>query len=187
MPTAPTFFPTPAAFRKWLQKNHAKAAELVVGFHRKDSGKPSLTWPESVAEALCFGWIDGVRRSHNDESYTIRFTPRRKTSRWSAINIRLMGELEAAGKMTDAGRAIFNARRDPHHPGYSTSKREGKLDAKRLAAFRKNKKAWTFFEAQPPGYRKLMFWWVMQAKQDETRDRRLERLIKTSAACKRLR
>ncbi len=187
MDRKPTFFSTPVAFRAWLQKNHRKAAELLVGYYRKDSGKPSITWPESVAEALCFGWIDGVRGKHSDEAYTIRFTPRRTTSRWSAINIRLIGELEAAGKMTDAGRAIFAARRDPHLPGYSVSKREGKLDDRRLKAFKKYKNAWTFFEAQPPGYRKLMYWWVMQAKQDETRDRRLEKLIEHCVKGKRIR
>ncbi len=179
-------FRKPGDFRAWLQKNHQKAGELHVRFFKKDSGRPSITWPESVAEALCFGWIDGLRRRIDDESYSIRFTPRRKNSKWSAINIRMIATLEAAGKMTEAGRAVFRARPDPHSEGYTTSNRDGKLNEARLRAFKQNKPAWSFFEAQPPGYRKLAAWWVMQAKKEDTRDARLARLLKSSAAGRRL-
>ena len=179
------FFGSAREFRTWLERNHASAGELVVGYHKRHTGKPSMTWPESVAEALCFGWIDGVRRSLDEERYTIRFTPRRKGSRWSAINIRMVGELEAAGRMMEAGRAAFAAR--PAGAGYSYEHRRGaELDAARVRRFKKSKAAWAFFEAQPPGYRSLVAWWVMNAKQEETRERRLTRVIEASAAKKRL-
>jgi uncharacterized protein YdeI (YjbR/CyaY-like superfamily) len=155
------FFARPAAFRAWLKKNHTKENELIVGFHKKHTARPSITWPESVAEALCFGWIDGIRRSHSDESYTVRFTPRRKGSNWSAVNIRLIAELEAAGRMTDAGRAAFAARPNPESTGYAYTKRGGTLDAACLAKFKKRKSAWTFFEKQPPSYRNAVAWWVI--------------------------
>ncbi len=184
--TTPLFFKTPAAFRAWLRKNHAKASELQVGYFKKDSGKPSITWPESVAEALCFGWIDGIRRSLDGDRYTIRFTPRRPKSIWSAVNIRLIGELEAAGKMTDAGRAAFRTRPEPDSAGYKAQKKVGKLDRDRLAQFKKHRPAWAYFRVQPPSYRSKVVWWVMQAKQEETRNRRLEKLIDVSAECRRL-
>jgi uncharacterized protein YdeI (YjbR/CyaY-like superfamily) len=182
----PMFFPTPADFRAWLERNHQTCKELVVGFWRKDTGKPSITWPQSVAEALCFGWIDGIRRSHSAEAYTIRFTPRRKGSRWSAINIRLIEELEAAGRMTDAGRKAFDAR--PHALGYSYERREATLDRALISKFKKYSggAAWRFHSAQPPGYRKLTAWWVMSAKQAETRERRLAKLMDFSARGKRI-
>ncbi len=186
----PHFFETPAAMRAWLEINHREAKELHVGYHRRHAvgeGTPSLTWPESVAEALCFGWIDGVRRTLDGDRYVIRFTPRRPESKWSAVNIRLMAELEAANRMTDAGRAVFEARKDPGSPGYTTQKKVGALDEARLAKFRRNEAAWAFFEAQPPGYRNDAAWWVMQAKREETRDRRLARLIERSAAGERIR
>ena len=186
MNAQPHFFETPAAFRAWLGKHHRSAAELYVGFIRKHTGKPSLTWPESVAEALCFGWIDGIRSRLDDERYVIRFTPRRPDSKWSAVNIRLVEQLEAAGRMTNAGRAAFEARPDPGSKGYSAQKKDGSLDAARLRAFKNHRVAWAFFEAQPPGYRKAAAWWVMQAKQEATRNRRLEKLVATSAESKRL-
>ena len=181
------FFRDQAAFRAWLDKHHRTAGEILVGFNKRHTGKPSMTWPESVAEALCYGWIDGIRRRLDDERYTIRFTPRRPASVWSAVNVRLVAELEAAGRMTDAGRAAFGARKDPTSRGYSYERRgEVDLDGARLARFKRNKVAWQFFTAQPPGYRKLMFWWVMSAKQEETRDRRFIRLLEASAAGKRI-
>jgi uncharacterized protein YdeI (YjbR/CyaY-like superfamily) len=189
----PIFFKTPAEMRTWLKKNHASAPELHVGYIKRHAiGKngnsaTSITWQESVAEALCFGWIDGIRRSLDEHRYVIRFTPRRTGSRWSAVNVRLVAELEAAGRMTDAGRAAFAARKDPASPGYKTGGRVGRLDRARLAEFKKNEKAWEFFQAQPPGYRNLLLWWVMDAKKDETRDKRLATLVSTSAAGKRLR
>jgi len=185
----PLFFESPQAMRRWLSKNHATAEMLVVGyvkFHAIRGGKRSITWPESVAEALCFGWIDGVRKRLDEDRYTVRFTPRRPESKWSAVNIRLVGELEAAGRMTDAGRTIFEARRNPESKGYKAQKKIGELDLARLELLRKNKIAWTFFQAQPIGYQKKLAWWVMQAKQDETRDRRLRKLIETSVRQRRL-
>jgi uncharacterized protein YdeI (YjbR/CyaY-like superfamily) len=180
------FFESPSELRKWFEKNHTKASELMVGFHRKGTGRPTLTWPESVAEALCFGWIDGVRRRIDNESYTIRFTPRRPGSSWSAINVRMIGELESAGRMRPAGRAAFERRKDARSPGYSYERRDGNFDEARLKAFMKNKAAWLFFEAQPPGYRRTLAWWVMSAKQEDTRDRRLAKLVESSAAGQRM-
>lgn len=184
--TGVQFFESGAAFRSWLEEHHKGAGEVVVGYYKvrvKGPGKPSMTWPESVAEALCFGWIDGVRRSLDEERYTIRFTPRRKGSKWSAINIRMIAELEAAGRMTPAGRAVFEAR--PHKTGplakgYTAQKKDAQLDDARVREFKKHKEAWKFFEAQPPGYRRNVAWWVMQAKQEETRSRRLAKLIELS-------
>lgn len=180
------FFASPAAFRLWLKANHKKAPELIVGYYKKHTRKPSMTWPESVAEALCYGWIDGIRRSLDDERYTIRFTPRRARSTWSAVNIRMVAELEATGRMTAAGRAVFNARPNPESKGYSHQKREADLNAVCIKSFKKNKAAWAFFEAQPPSYRKRMAWWVVAAKQPETRKRRLQKLILSCRAGKRL-
>lgn len=182
----PVFFDSPDAFRAWLRVNHKKSDELLVGFYKRHTGKPSMTWPESVAEALCYGWIDGIRRRVDDDVYTIRFTPRRKGSKWSAINVKMMAELEAAGKMRKAGRDAFNARPDPSDHGYSYEREKAPLDAVRLARLEKNKSAWAFFASLPPGYRKLMAHWVMSAKKEETRDRRLARLIEASAAGKRI-
>ena len=183
----PTFFASPSELRQWFVKHHATAQELLVGYHRKVSGRPTITWPESVAEALCFGWIDGIRRRIDDERYTIRFTPRRRGSSWSAMNIRMVQELEAAGRMMPAGRAAFESRKSADPAGYSYERRgEAVFDERRLKRFKKNKAAWAFFEAQPPGYRKTITWWVMSAKQEDTRDRRLAKLIASSAAGKRV-
>ena len=180
------FFRTPAEFRRWLEKNHAAATELRVGFYRKGSGEPSITWPESVDEALCFGWIDGVRRSIDEISYEIRFTPRRPASKWSAVNLRLAEALIAEGRMTDAGLRAFERRSDSN-AGYSFEQRKApKLDPALEKRFRARAKAWRFFEAQPPGYRRLALFWVMSAKKEETRLRRLDQLIALSASGKRL-
>lgn len=186
MSAKPRFFASPTAFRAWLKANHKKAPELIVGYYKKHTGRPSMTWPQSVAEALCYGWIDGIRRSLDDERYTIRFTPRRARSTWSAVNIRLVAELEAAGKMTAAGRAVFIARPDPDSMGYTHQKREASLDAASIKTFKKNKTAWEFFEAQPPSYRKKMAWWIVAAKQAETRGRRLKKVIEISEEGKRV-
>lgn len=182
----PKFFNSPAAFRARLRKHHKTADELLVGFHKKHTDKPSMTWPESVAEALCFGWIDGVRRRIDDEAYSIRFTPRRRGSKWSAVNVKMYHELEKSGRMTAAGRKAFAARPDPTDGGYSYEDRRSELDDKRLGAFKKRKAAWRFFEAQPPGHRRTVCHWVMSAKREETRDRRLAKVIEASAAGKRL-
>lgn len=179
----PIFFPTPAAFRRWLKKNHKTAKELLVGFYKKGSGRPSITWPESVDEALCFAWIDGVRRSLDEESYVIRFTPRRAGSNWSLVNIRKAEALIREGRMQPEGLAAFEARKAEKSGVYSFEQREhAKLDRKAEAKFRANKAAWKFFQSQPPGYRKVAVFYVMSAKREETRAKRLQTLIDDSAA-----
>jgi uncharacterized protein YdeI (YjbR/CyaY-like superfamily) len=182
------FFPTPRDFRAWLKTNHARADELLVGFHKKDSGRPSMTWPESVDEALCFGWIDGVRRRIDEVSYTIRFTPRRKGSTWSAINIRRVAVLTEAGRMHAAGLAAFAKRSEKKSAVYSYEQRhEARLGPLHEKAFKARNAAWAFFSAQPPGYRQVAIYWVVSAKRDETRRTRLGKLMIESAAGRRIR
>lgn len=181
----PTFFKTPADFRKWLKQNHAKTAELLVGFYKKDFGKPSMTWPQSVDEALCFGWIDGVRRSLGEVSYTIRFTPRKPASTWSAINIGRVKVLSAESRMAAAGIQAFQARSEKKSVIYAYEQKQAELDPESLKRFRQNKTAWDFFQAQPPGYRKLLTWRIVSAKRPETRLKRLEQLIAVSAQGRR--
>ena len=177
------FFPTPADWRAWLERNHESETELWVGFYKKGTGKPSITWPESVDQALCFGWIDGVRKTIDAESYVIRFTPRRRGSIWSNVNIRKVGELIDAGLMQAAGMRAFEAR-DPVKTGIYSFERTkpAKLPAAVKKVFMANKRAWKFFQSQPPGYRALVTNWVITAKQEATRDRRLATLMKDSAA-----
>ena len=183
----PIFFDSPAGFRRWLEKNHATCQELYVGYFKKHTGRPSLTWPQSVDEALCFGWIDGIRRSWDEEGYVIRFTPRRKTSIWSAINLGRVPELIREGRMMPAGLAIYEARDPKKANRYSFEQREtAKLPPAMEKQFRANKKAWAFFVAQPPGYCRLISFYVVSAKQDATRQRRLERVIRDSAAERRV-
>jgi uncharacterized protein YdeI (YjbR/CyaY-like superfamily) len=178
----PRFFSTPPEFRAWLEKHHATAKELLVGFHKKGSGRPSITWPEAVDEALSFGWIDGVRRSIDDVSYTIRFTPRTARSAWSAVNIKRAKELIEQGRMRPAGHKVFEARRDDRSGIYSYEQRgQAKLGRVFERQFRSNTKAWEFFQAQPPGYRTMATFWVVSAKREETRRRRLATLIDDSA------
>lgn len=180
---APRFFATPDAFRAWLATNHETATELLVGFWKRDSGKPCMTWPESVDEALCFGWIDGVRRSLGEESYTIRFTPRRPRSIWSAINVKKVATLIKAGKMMPAGHAAF-AKLDPKRANvYSFEQRKGlKLEPPQEKALRANKVAWAFFSEQAPWYQRTCTHWIVSAKRPETRAKRLATLIADSAA-----
>jgi uncharacterized protein YdeI (YjbR/CyaY-like superfamily) len=182
-----TYFKTPAELRKWFRANHAKAGELWVGFHKKGSGTPSITWPESVDEALCVGWIDGIRKSIAAERYTIRFTPRKPTSIWSAVNIKRMAELAAAKRVLPAGEKAFAARRENRSGIYAYEQRRDELEEPYAAMLKKNTKAWTFFEAQPPGYRKIMGWFVVSAKKEETRLSRLKILIDACEEGKRLR
>ncbi|HXA19212.1 MAG TPA: YdeI/OmpD-associated family protein [Thermoanaerobaculia bacterium] len=177
----PTFFPTPAAFRKWLETNHDSARELLVGFYKRDSGKPSITWPESVDQALCFGWIDGVRRRIDDVSYSIRFTPRKQISNWSAINIARVAELTRLGLMRPAGLRAFEQRREDKSAIYSYENAVRTLDPADQKTFRANRKAWQFFNAQAPSYRRVCIYWVTSAKREETRARRLATLINDSA------
>jgi uncharacterized protein YdeI (YjbR/CyaY-like superfamily) len=179
----PTFFATPADFRAWLERHHADRRELLVGFYKKGSGRPSISWPESVDEALCFGWIDGVRRSLGDDAYTIRFTPRQARSTWSAVNVRRAQELIEAGRMTPAGLAAFEARGDDRTAIYSyEQRRQAALDAEQERRFRAVPEAWEWFQARPPSYRRAAIHWVTSAKRPETRERRLRALIEDSAA-----
>jgi uncharacterized protein YdeI (YjbR/CyaY-like superfamily) len=182
----PRFFPTPADFRKWLEKNHDTATELWVGFYRKGSGKPSITWPESVDEALCFGWIDGIRKRIDEISYKIRFTPRRRGSIWSAINIKRARELTKEKRMRPAGLTALAARIENKSGIYSYEQRTAELPEPYVSALKKNKAAWDFFQAQPLSYRKMMSWYIVSAKKEETRSQRLKKLIAASAKRKRL-
>ena len=180
---APLFFATPGEFRAWLTKNHERKQELWVGFYRKDSGRPSITWPESVDEALCVGWIDGIRKRLDAVSYKIRFTPRKRGSTWSAVNIARIAELTSAGRMRAAGLAAFNQRVEAKSGIYAYEQRKNAaLDPAAEKQFRANSKAWKFFHSQPAGYRKTATWWVISAKRAETRAKRLATLIEDSAA-----
>ena len=181
-----THFRSPAHFRKWLEKHHAAERELLVGFYKKGSGKPSITWPESAKEALCFGWIDGIRRSNDEVSYSIRFTPRKRTSIWSAINIRYALELIEQGLMRPAGLAAFELRRENKSGIYAYEQRTANIPEPYLSQFKKNKAAFKFFESRPAGYRKQISWWIVSAKQEDTRVKRLEKLIAESTAGRRL-
>ena len=185
MPVRPIFFASPAAFRGWLREHHTERTELWVGFWKKATGKPSMTWSESVDEALCYGWIDGTRKRLDHEGYAVRFTPRRPGSAWSAVNLRKMKELETAGRMTGAGRRAFHAS-DHRKSGYAVKDQRADFDAVALRRFQARKKAWAFFQKQPPGYRRIATWWVMSAKRSETRERRLGILIADSAGGHRL-
>jgi uncharacterized protein YdeI (YjbR/CyaY-like superfamily) len=175
------FFPTPDDFRAWLEEHHATERELSVGFYKKDCGKPSITWPESVDAALCYGWIDGVRNSIDAIRYCIRFTPRRPTSTWSAINFKRVAELTKLGLMHPAGVRAFEARKGGKTGIYAYEQRQNAMlrpaDEKKLRA---NKKAWRFFQSQPAWYRRTAAYRVISAKQEETRQRRLQRLIEDS-------
>ena len=178
----PVFFATPREFRAWLDANHSTRTELWVGFHKRATGRPSMTWQESVAEALCVGWIDGLRRGHGDDCYVIRFTPRKPTSTWSAINIATMERLLAAGRVNDAGRAAFERRKAAKSGIYSYENRKAaKLDRAAERELRANAKAWDWFHRAPAGYRATAIWWVISAKRPETKARRLAALISHSA------
>jgi uncharacterized protein YdeI (YjbR/CyaY-like superfamily) len=175
------FFKTPNDFRKWLERHHATERELWVGYYKKDSGKPSITWPESVDQALCFGWIDGIRKSVDALSYATRFTPRKTKSTWSVVNIKRAQELGEQGLMQPAGLAAFAARTENRSGIYAYEQRSDKLAAPYEKRLRQNKAAWDFFQAQTPSYRKLASWWVVSAKKEETRLKRLAKLIEDSA------
>jgi uncharacterized protein YdeI (YjbR/CyaY-like superfamily) len=179
----PTFFATPADFRAWLERHHESHSELIVGFHKRGSGRPSITWPEAVDQALCFGWIDGVRRRIDDTRYSIRFTPRKARSTWSAVNIRRMKELVEKGLVAPAGLAAFERRTDDRTAIYSHEQRKAaKLEPDQERRLRADERARAFFEAQPPSYRRAAIHWVTSAKKPETRDRRLAQLVECSAA-----
>jgi len=182
----PCFFPTAEHFREWLKRNHDKEDVLLVGFYKRGSGRPSMTWSESVDQALCFGWIDGVRKRVDDESYTIRFSKRRARSIWSAINIAKAKHLIKNGLMHAAGFAAWEKRDEKKSVIYSYEREMSSFSPAHEKQFRANKAAWKFFSAQPAGYRKQMTYYVVSAKKEETRVKRLKRLIDSSAKKKRL-
>jgi uncharacterized protein YdeI (YjbR/CyaY-like superfamily) len=173
----PTFFRNAAAFRRWLEAHHDGRDELVVGFHRMGSGKPGITYPEALDEALCFGWIDGVRRTLDGTSYTIRFTPRRPRSIWSRVNIERVGVLAGEGRMRPAGIAAFERRDETKTDLYSYEARSRGFDEKTEQLVRADPRAWAFFRAQSPWFQRNVSFWVMSAKREETRMRRLASLI----------
>ncbi len=182
MSEQPRFFATPDEWREWLKQHHQKETALWVGFHKKASGQPSIDWPQSVDEALCYGWIDGLRRGIDEHTYKIRFTPRRADSTWSAVNLKRFEELRRENRVQPAGLAIWESRQPEKAELYSYERQEAQLSDEHLAEFRKTPEAWRFFEQQPPGYRKTASWWVISAKKEETRQRRLQTLIEDSQA-----
>lgn len=186
-PSGVCFFETPAELRKWFRANHKTAAELWVGFYRKDSGRKSITWSEAVDEALCVGWIDGIRQRLDAGSYTNRFTPRRKGSTWSAVNIARVEALTKERRMQAAGLAAFAERKTFKSGIYSYEQRPQTLPEPYAAMMQKKRRAWDFFQSQPPGYRKLATWYVVSAKKDETRLERFQRLLDACARGERLR
>ncbi|MBU0590512.1 MAG: YdeI/OmpD-associated family protein [Gammaproteobacteria bacterium] len=186
-PGTPSFFETPAEFRAWLQQHATQTTEMIVGFYKRGTGRPSMSWPESVDEALCHGWIDGVRTSIDEQAYKIRFTPRKPSSTWSAVNIERVRVLEQAGRMTEAGLKAFAYRKEVKSRIYAYEQAEtATLEPTELALFHKNKLAWKFFEVQPPGYRHVAVWRIVSAKRTETRQSRLAKLIEASAKGLRL-
>ncbi len=181
MPDNPKFFSSPAAWRNWLAKNHETALELWMGLYKRDSGMPSVTWPEAVDGALCFGWIDGVRKSVDATSYKIRFTPRKARSIWSAVNVKRAAELAKLGLMHSAGLAAFEKRTGARTEVYSYEQRKAaRLQSAHEKQFRAQPAAWKFFQSQPPWYRRTSSWWVISAKKEETQLRRLASLIDCS-------
>ena len=176
----PTYFPTEADFRRWLKANHQRADELLVGFWKKGSGNPSIDWPQARDQALCFGWIDGIRKSLGDDAYTIRFTPRRKGSIWSKVNVERYAALKAEGQMTPAGERAYEENKEKSGL-YAYERELAALSPDDEARFRKNKAAWADWEKRPPGYRKTVLHWLTSAKRQETREKRLAILMESSA------
>jgi uncharacterized protein YdeI (YjbR/CyaY-like superfamily) len=181
MASEPVFFPTEAEFRRWLEANSETAPELLVGFWKKGSGKPSIDWLQARDQALCFGWIDGVRRSLGEDAYTIRFTPRRKGSIWSKVNVERFAALKAEGLMTAAGERAYEENKAKNGL-YAYERPLAALTADEEALFRRNAAAWADWDKRPPGYRKTVLHWVTSAKRPDTRARRLATLIADSAA-----
>lgn len=181
-----TFFSDQWKFRDWLKKNHDKKTEIVVGFYKKGSGRPSLTWPESVDQALCFGWIDGIRRSIDAESYSNRFTPRKANSNWSAVNIKKVKQLIKDGLMQPAGLAAYRNRKIDKARVYSYENKPEELPANLEKKFKADKKAWKFFSSQPLSYQKNIFYWILSARQEATQLSRLDKAIKESGKNKRM-
>ncbi len=175
------FFASPVELRAWLEEHHATASELHVGYWKKGSGRPSVTWPESVDEALCFGWIDGVRRSLGEESYTIRFTPRKATSNWSSVNVERVRVLNEEGRMRAAGLAAYQQRKEARTGIYAYEQRDQPFSPEQEAALRADEAAWRDWQARPPSYRRGATHWVISAKKEETREQRLQTLIEHCA------
>ena len=182
----PTYFKSADAFRTWLETNHASVTELWIGFYKKDSGRGGITYAEALDEALCFGWIDGVRKRVDELSFTQRFTPRKPTSVWSLINVGHIKRLTKAGRMRPPGVKAFAARCEAKTGIYSFENRPRELSPELQRQFKSDKAAWNFFRQQPPGYQRLMSFFVMSAKRDETRQRRLAQLLAHSGAGRRL-
>lgn len=185
-PPQPLFFATPAEFRTWMAQHHTERGEVVIGFYKKGSGQPSLTWPESVDVALCYGWIDGRGKSIDEQRYMIRFTPRKPSSIWSAVNIARVQELEAQGLMHDAGRAAFERRREDRSRVYSHEQESVEMPEPYEQQLQQHAAAWAFFSTQAPSYQKAARWWVASAKAEATRAKRLAQLIDDSASGQRL-
>src|SRR5215470_6787806 len=179
-------FPDPQSFRAWLKSNYASSTELLVRFHRIKTGKKSITYPEALDEALCFGWIDGVRKSAGEGVYTIRFTPRKPKSNWSIVNIRRVKELIKLKRMTAHGLLVFEARDERRAERYSYERKTSKLSRAQEKQFRQNVKAWQFFKSQAPWYRRVTTWWIVSAAKPETQERRLAELVRDSAAGRRI-
>lgn len=171
------FFSSPAEFRQWLADNHASSQELWVGYYKKGVGKPTLTWPESVDQALCFGWIDGIRKTINEESYKIRFTPRKSTSTWSSVNIKRMQELIEAGLVSPFGLAAFERRKEDRSRIYAYEQENLRLPDQYEEQFKTHAQGWQFFQTQADWYRKTAIWWIISAKKTETQLKRLTQLI----------
>jgi uncharacterized protein YdeI (YjbR/CyaY-like superfamily) len=182
----PVYFQNQDEFRKWLEKNHKNETEIIVGYYKVGTGKPSLTWSQSVDQAICFGWIDGIRRSIDDERYSIRFTPRKLTSIWSNVNIKKVGELKKKGLMKKPGLDVYNNRKDSKSGIYSFEREITKLDSNFEGIFKANKTAWDFFVKQAPSYQKTRVYWIMSAKQETTKISRLHKLIMASEKQSRL-
>ena len=182
----PTFFRSPAELQKWLAQNHDKVYELWIGFYKKQSGKDGVTYKEALDEALCHGWIDGLRKGLDEVSYTIRFTPRKPKSIWSAVNIRRVEELKHLGRMKASGLKRYEERDEKQAQRYSFERSDAQLNGIYEQKFKANKKAWEFFKAQPPGYKRIASWWVISAKREETRLKRLATLMEDSENGKRL-
>jgi uncharacterized protein YdeI (YjbR/CyaY-like superfamily) len=180
--SSPIFFPGAAEWRQWLAEHHSSESEVLVGLHKKASGRGGMNWSEAVDEALCFGWIDGVRRRVDEDSTSLRFTPRKARSTWSAVNIAKAEQLIASGLMQPAGLRAFEARTEENSRIYAFEQGEVELPPEALEHLKAHPQAWSYWSSRPPGYRRIAAWWVISAKRSQTRERRLATLIEDCAA-----